>query len=104
MGIGIFPGLLLIVVLLVSFRDLPLDLAGIEPFDAWSIKGIGMATLVIAIVSLVISAFVPMAYCRYGCPTGFALELVRKEKKGFVKKDLWLAALLVLALTSTLWN
>lgn len=93
------PGLLLLTILAVTFLNLPIDLAGFEPFDAWSIKGIGIATCVVAIVSLIFSFFVPMGYCRYGCPTGFLLELVRKRKSGFSKNDCWLAALLLVAIS-----
>ena len=92
------PGALLIVVLLVTFLRLEWDLAGIEPFDAWSWRNAGVATLSVAGVSLVFSAFVPMGYCRYGCPTGLALNLVRKQREGFVARDGWLLALLILAM------
>jgi len=90
------PGALLVLVLLVTFLQLPLDLAGIEPFDAWSFRQAGLATLIVAAVSLLFSAFVPMGYCRFGCPTGFALTLVKRERQGFVRRDGWLLALLSL--------
>jgi polyferredoxin len=92
------PGLLLLTVLIVTFWKLPIDLAGIEPFDAWSLKGIGIATVSVAIVGLLFSLFVPMGYCRYGCPTGFLLDLVKREKSGFRNKDWWLVAMMVTAL------
>jgi polyferredoxin len=93
------PGLLLITILIVTFLNLPIDLAGFEPFDAWSLKGVGIATVSVAIISLLFSLFVPMGYCRYGCPTGFALELVKRGRKsGFRKKDWWLAAMVATAL------
>lgn len=73
------PVLLLAVVLLVSFLQLPLDLAGIEPFDAYLIQSAGIATLTVAVVGLVMSLFIPMAYCKYGCPTGLLLAFVRRH-------------------------
>lgn len=91
------PGLLLVSILIITFLKLPLDLAGFEAFDAWSIKGAGVATLSVFAVGLIYSLFVPMGYCRHGCPTGFLLDLVKRERAGFVKRDLWLLALLVLA-------
>ena len=94
---SMMPGLLLGFVLIVVFLKLPLDLAGIEPFDAWSIKGVGVATVVVAIVGLAFSVFVPMGYCRFGCPTGFLLDLVRRDRGGFCKRDYWLLALLLLS-------
>ena len=92
-----YPGLLLAAVLIIAFLKLPIDLAGLEPFDAWAIKGVGVATVVVAIIGLVFSLFVPMGYCRYGCPTGFLLELVRKDREGFCRRDAWLGALTLLA-------
>lgn len=91
------PGALLIVVLLITLLALPIDLAGLEPFDAWSFRGASVATLIVAGVSLLVAAFVPMGYCRYGCPTGFLLNLVKRERTGFCRRDLWLGALLVLS-------
>ena len=73
------PVLLLLVVLLVSFLQLPLDLAGIEPFDAYLLKSAGTATLVVAVVGLLLSLVIPMAYCKYGCPTGLLLAFVRRR-------------------------
>lgn len=95
---SLLPGLLLITILVISFLDLPVDLAGFEPFDAWSIKGIGIATAAIAIISLIVSIWVPMGYCRYGCPTGFLLDLVKKHPRGgFCRRDAWLLVLLVIS-------
>ena len=94
---SLLPGLLLLVVLLVTFLELPLDLSGFEPFDAWAIRSAGVATLLVAAASLLFAAFVPMGYCRFGCPTGFLLELGRRERDGFCRKDLWLLALLLMA-------
>lgn len=75
----VIPVLLLLLVLLVSFLQLPLDLAGIEPFDAYLIKSAGSATLVVAGIGLLVSLVIPMAYCKYGCPTGLLLAFVRRH-------------------------
>jgi NosR/NirI family transcriptional regulator, nitrous oxide reductase regulator len=93
----VFPGALLLLVLLVTFLGLPIDLSGIEPFDAWAIRGAGIATLLVAGASLLFAAFVPMGYCRYGCPTDFLLDLVRRDRAGFRRRDLWFLALLLLS-------
>jgi len=74
------PVMLLSVVLGVSFLRLDFDLAGIEPFDAYLLKGAGLATVVVALVGLMVSLWFPMAYCKYGCPTGWLLEFVRKRR------------------------
>jgi len=93
------PAMLLAVVLGVSFLQLDLDLAGIEPFDAYLLKAAGLATIVVALAGLAISLFFPMAYCKYGCPTGWLLEFVRKRigKDHFSDRD-WIGlGLLALA-------
>jgi hypothetical protein len=94
------PAMLLVVVLGVSFLQLDLDLAGIEPFDAYLLKGAGLATIVVALSGLALSIWYPMAYCKYGCPTGWLLEFVRKRtgKDRFGDRD-WIGiGLLVVAL------
>jgi len=70
---------LILLALLASFLKLPIDLAGIEPFDAYLIRMAGKASLIVAVVSLIVSAFIPMAYCNYGCPTGWILNFVRRR-------------------------
>lgn len=92
------PGLLLGTVLIISLARLPIDLAGLEPFDAWSIKGVGIATVLVAVIGLLFSVFVPMGYCRYACPTGFLLGLVKRERDGFRKRDWWLVGFIILAI------
>ncbi len=71
------PGLLLLGVVLVAMQHLPFGLVDIEPFDAYVVKVAGWSAITIAIVGLVASLFIPMAYCRYGCPTGAMLKFLR---------------------------
>jgi Na+-translocating ferredoxin:NAD+ oxidoreductase RnfG subunit len=73
------PAILLVVVLVVAMTHAPLCLVNLEPFDAYVVRIAGGATLAIAIVGAVASCFVPMAYCRYGCPTGSLLEFLRRH-------------------------
>jgi hypothetical protein len=95
-------GLLGVVVITVMFR-LPLDLAGIEPFDAYLIKAAGWATISVAVVGLIAAAFIPQAYCRFGCPTGMVFNFLRSHGAAdrFSGRD-WLAGLLVGA-TAVMW-
>ena len=74
---------------------LPVDLAGIEPFDAYAFRAAGAATLAVAGAGLAASLFVPMAYCRYGCPTGAALGYLRRHARSgrLTLRDLFAAAL-----------
>ncbi|MAG92310.1 MAG: hypothetical protein CMJ48_00950 [Planctomycetaceae bacterium] len=76
-GLSLFPGLLLVWVLIVTLGGLSLSLVDVEPFDAYVFRIAGVATIGVAVVGLVASLFVPMAYCRFGCPTGAVLEYVR---------------------------
>lgn len=89
------PVMLLAVVLAVSFLQLDLDLAGIEPFDAYLLRGAGLATIAVALIGLAISLFYPMAYCKFGCPTGWLLEFVRRRagKDRFSERD-WMGLVL----------
>ncbi len=85
----LIPVFLLLLVLLVSFCRLPIGLAGIEPFDAWLIKSAGLATIVVFGAGLLLAFFIPMAYCKYGCPTGLLLEFIRRRSapNSFQRKD-----------------
>ncbi len=73
---------LLLWVLLVATLHLPFSLVDIEPFDAWLWPITGIAALSIAVAGLLASLFVPMAYCRYGCPTGKLLDYLRVTSHG----------------------
>lgn len=97
------PPMLLAVVLGTSFLRLDFDLAGIEPFDAYLLKSAGLATVVVALVGLAVSLYYPMAYCKFGCPTGWLLEFVRKRtgKDRFSERD-WIG-LGLLALAAALY-
>jgi len=73
------PVMLLAVVITASFLSLDFDLAGIEPFDAYLIRSAGWATIGVAMAGLLLSLFFPMIYCKYGCPTGWLLEFIRRR-------------------------
>lgn len=94
------PGLLVGVAVLTCVLLSPLDLASLEAFDAYLLGAGAIASIVIAIVSLIFSAMVPMGYCKYACPTGALLEYVRSHGQAdrFGKRDV--AALLLLALVA----
>lgn len=98
-GMKWLPGLLLGVVILVSLTVLPIDLADIEPFDAYVWKSAGWATIAIAGIGLIASIFLPMAYCHYGCPTGALLNFLRSHGRNdrFNGRDAGALGLLVFA-------
>lgn len=104
-GLRWLPALLLAFVVIVTILVLPIDLAHVEPFDAYSLRAAGAATIAIAIVGLIASLFVPMAYCHYGCPTGALLEFIRARgpTDRFGRRDV-VALLLVLLAWALAWK
>ena len=97
----LLPFALLVWCIVVSMLHLPFSLVDLEPFDAWVFQAAGTATIVIAVVGLGASLLVPMAYCRYGCPTGALLDFIRFNSRSDVwTRTDWLAtALLLITLT-----
>jgi transcriptional regulator of nitric oxide reductase len=92
--------LLLAWALLVALCQWPFSLVDLEPFDAWSWRAAAWPTFAVAIVGLVASLFVPMAYCRYGCTTGAVLEYLRHHRQSYrlTRADILAAACLVIGL------
>ncbi len=90
------PFILLALVLFSVAFALPVNLNALEPFDAYLFRIAGWASIVIAIIGLLASLFTPLAYCRYGCPTGALFKLLRftGDADRFGARD-WLAALCV---------
>ena len=101
-GLRWLPTLLLALVIIVSILVLPIDLAHIEPFDAYVLRTAGWATLAIACIGLATSCFVPMAYCHFGCPTGALLEFLRGRGKADALSRRDVAALLLVVLAALL--
>jgi polyferredoxin len=77
----VLPWVLLAVALLAVVLPLPIAIVDLEPFDAYLPLIAGIPALVIFLVSLVASLRYPMAYCRYGCPTGALLDHLRLNRK-----------------------
>ena len=99
-GLAAIPFSLLLLVVATAMVPLPVNLAGIEPFDAFVFWIAGSATLGVAIAGLAAAAVVPMAYCRFGCPTGAMLNYLRFRGANdrLSRRDALAAALLGLAL------
>lgn len=104
-GLLWLPPLLIALTIGVTMLVLPMDLASIEPFDAYVFRRAGWATISIAIVGLIASLFIPMAYCKFGCPTGALLEFLRSHGRAdhFARRDV-VAALLVLLTALLYWQ
>ena len=84
-------------VLVVAVCRWPFSLVDIEAFDAYSWRAAAWPTIAIAVGGLVASLFVPMAYCRYGCPTGALLNYLRRHGRSdrLSRADFFAAACLV---------
>jgi NosR/NirI family transcriptional regulator, nitrous oxide reductase regulator len=96
---------LLAVAILTAGLHLPLGLVDIEPFDAYLPTVAGVAALAIFGVSLAVSCMVPMAYCRYGCPTGALLDHLRFHGRAdrFTWRDGIMLGCLAVAATVHWW-
>ncbi|NDB25856.1 MAG: 4Fe-4S binding protein [Gammaproteobacteria bacterium] len=99
------PWALLAVAILSALLHLPLNLVDLEPFDAYLPTIAGIAALVIFTVSLVSSAFYPMAYCRHACPTGALLDHLRLNARSdrFTWRDGVMLACLAAAALAHWW-
>jgi len=71
------PGCLLVLAVLVTVTFPEHSLASWEPFHGYRWPIAGWASLVLLILSFILSGWIPMAYCRFGCPTGRFLEYIR---------------------------
>ena len=98
--LGAIPALLLCWCILIAMTNWGFGLVDIEPFDAWVFRVAGWATITVAIVGLLASFFVPMAYCRFGCPTGMLLGFLRFNARSdrWSRRDSMAAAFVALAI------
>ncbi len=87
--------LLIVWVVAIGLLHLPFSPVDIEPFDAWLWSIAGVATIVVAVAGLVASLFVPMAYCRFGCPTGAVLDYIGGGSKNWNRRDTFVLMLVV---------
>ena len=104
--LGWLPGMLLLVTLVILLRDWQFGLVNLEAFDAWLFPVAGTLSIIIAVAGLMASLVVPMAYCRFGCPTGAILKFVTYQGKGerFQLRDGFAFVCFLLALLLTYWD
>jgi polyferredoxin len=79
-----FAILLLIIVLLLIGLDIPLG--DIEPFSMFQVRAASLFVLILAAFMIVLSIFISKPWCRYFCPTGMILTLLRKPAFSNAKK------------------
>ena len=68
--------------LLAMGIGLSFDFADMEAFTIFRPQSAPIVALVLAVLSLVLSIFVVRPWCRFLCPLGEMLEMVRKKPKG----------------------
>lgn len=94
------PGVMLVAAYVALLFMPSVDLSDWEPFHAYLFRIAGWSSVGLAIVSLLVAAFIPMGYCRFGCPTGRLLDHLRRTAKSsrMERSDLVAAVLLLVAL------
>lgn len=100
------PFFLLLTLFLTVVAGLKPNLAAFEPFDAWVFRASGLASIVIAIIGLLASVFHPLAYCKFGCPTGALLRFLRTGASSdrFSGRDWMALGLLATGTVLTVWG
>ena len=93
--LGCLPLLLIVWVVAIGLLHLPFSAVDIEPFNAWLWSIAGVATIVVAVAGLGASLFIPMAYCRFGCPTGTVLDYIGGGGKNWNRRDTFVLVLVV---------
>ncbi|MEM0925184.1 MAG: 4Fe-4S binding protein, partial [Planctomycetota bacterium] len=73
------PGCLLVIAYLTLLVRPTADLSSWEPFHAYLFHLAPWLSIAFAAITLIAAAFLPMAYCRYGCPTGRLLDYLRRS-------------------------
>ena len=98
----LIPFALLLLVVYAAMTRSNFNLASIEPFDGFAFRVAGWATISVFVVGFLFSLISPMAYCRYGCPTGAVLGFLRfrADSNQIGARD-W-AAMLLLAIAIVL--
>lgn len=79
--LALIPAALLTWVVIVALVGLSFSLVDLEAFDAYLFRIAGTSAIAVAVSGVIASLFVPMAYCRFGCPTGALLEYFRRTRR-----------------------
>ncbi len=89
-GLSALPAMLLLLVVLAARGRVPVPLVYLEPFDGYAWQVAGAVSLSLMAGTLLLSMFVPLGYCRFGCPTGRLLDLTRRRRWRFGVDDVLL--------------
>lgn len=97
------PWLTLALLWLLAFLGIGFPFANAEPFEVWSTGFVALIPVLIFAGGLIAAAFLPQAYCHYGCPTGAVLKFLASSPGRWTRRDAiagilvslgWLALLL----------
>ncbi|MEM9235949.1 MAG: 4Fe-4S binding protein [Verrucomicrobiota bacterium] len=83
----IVPWLSLIALWLLAMAGSRFSASYAEPFEIWSAGFFALMPAVIFGVGLVGAAFLPQAYCHYGCPTGALLKFLTHSPSRWSRRD-----------------
>lgn len=70
---------ILIFILLLLVVGVNFDLSYIEPFSAFNRQAAPLAATLIACVSLILAVFIQKPWCRFFCPTGQVLDMMKNQ-------------------------
>ncbi|MCG8652799.1 MAG: 4Fe-4S binding protein, partial [Pirellulales bacterium] len=104
-GLSWIPGISLALAYLVLVMWPTVDISSWEPFHAYLFRIAGWGSILFAAVSLLVATFVPMAYCRYGCPTGHLIDYLRRTARSnrLQLADIVAVGLLLTAIGASYW-
>jgi len=86
------PAVMLVAAYLTLVIRPAVDLSSWEPFHAYLFRIAPITATAFAAGTLIFAAFVPMGYCRFGCPTGFLIDHLRRSAKSDqVRRGDWVA-------------
>ncbi|MEA1874870.1 MAG: 4Fe-4S binding protein [Bacteroidota bacterium] len=77
---------ILLVVIVLLLIGLGVPLGDMEPFSMFQIRAASLFVLILAAFMIVLSVFISKPWCRYFCPTGMILTLLRKPIFSNAKK------------------
>ena len=81
------PWLTLAALWLLAFFGIGFPFADAEPFEVWSAGFVALLPVAIFATGLLASAFLPQAYCHYGCPTGAVLKFLASSPGRWTRRD-----------------
>lgn len=92
----VIPWFALILLWLLALLGSGFSASHAEPFEIWSVGFYALLPVTIFAVGLIGAAFLPQAYCHYGCPTGALLKFLTHSPSRWSRRDT-IALLLVTA-------